>query len=234
MTDIVQVNPDGGFTVLQPLVPAAKDFLNGGPIESNVAWTDFLNAFDFVVQQNIEAPIRQLSNIRQISRDTDEAVLRQTCKLIGFDLSSDFYKLSEGDILRIVNQLPLYVEQASNINWNKFLDLVLNSRTDVKYLWTKDYQSFHPLPLGMTIENGGPWYKTTHVEFQIELLARQELIDAVFGGKSESIGKQIQNVFYEYAPITLVVERIILTHTMEVKIGWSASITNYIHEYVEV
>jgi hypothetical protein len=126
------------------------------------------------------------------------------------------------------------VENASNINWNKFLDLVLNSRTDVKYLWTRDYKSFHPKPLGMTIEHGGPWYKTTHVEFSIELLARQELIDAVFGGKEKSLGKQLEDVFYEYAPMTLVVERIILTHTFEVTIGWTASLSSHIHEYVEV
>lgn len=234
MTDIVHVAPDGTHVVLVPTEPTVADFTTGGPVEGIIPWKDFLDAFNFVEEQNVEQAITQLLQIRNIGRDTDEAVLRQTCKLIGFDLSDDFYKLSSGDLLRIVNQLPLYVENSSNVNWNKFLDLILNARTNVSYLWTNDYKSFHKSPQGDTIEHGGSWFKTTHVEFQIEMKASQDLITQVFGGRTQTLGKHIERVFYEYAPVTLVVERVIMNHTFDVPLYWTASLSNYIHEYVDV
>lgn len=234
MAEIFQTDSDGNLVVLVPQQPAVQDFLVGTPLESNLTWTDLLEAFDHVMQGTVDTPIKQLTTIRKITRDTDEAILRQTCHMLGFDLSADYFKLSNNDILRIVSQLPLFAEHAMDVHWSRFLDFVLNAKTEVSYLWTQDYKTFHRKPLGSKLYEGGTWYKTSHVEFVVELRASPQLIEEVFGSSNSSLAKQLADIFYEYAPANLVVDRIILNETINADMDVSVGLAEQVHEYIEV
>lgn len=234
MSNIYQQGPDGIVQVV-PREPSLADFLNNTPLEGNPAWTDYLEALDFIESNNAEQKIKKLQNVRMINSDTDESIVRLTCQLLGFDLSSDIYTLSAGGILKIATQLSAYSEHSSTPDFTKFFDFVLNSKTEVSYLWTKDYESFHPDPMGPTLLDGGEWYKTTHVTLSVELRSEQAIIDEVFKLRDgKSIASKIKDVFYEFAPLTLVIDSLLLAHPMPVSLGFKAQILKYRHDQLVV
>jgi len=174
----------------------------------NPVWSDFIDVGNYVLQANIDAPIEQLRDIRDISQATDPEIIRRTCRLLGFDVSNDVFNLNANTLLKVVSQLPYYPDQNGTENFHKFVDLVLNAVTEVHNLYTKDYVNFlrvlvNGSPPGVLVQDGGEWFKTTHVELRIYI---PEATSLNVGLGAEMFRKAVE-VFYSLAPISLVVDR---------------------------
>lgn len=178
--------------------------LFGGYLKDKQVWVDLVAAMDAVNQANVESPIMQLAEIRYLEPGVEEPVLRETARMLGFDVSQDVLSLNAENLTKIVTQLPQYPDQNSTEAFIKFVDLIMNSVSDVIYLWTKDYVNFYPQPDGPTImdQPPGKWFKTTHIVLNIELLQRESLLI----GEGQSLYGRVLDIFYNFAPIALVIK----------------------------
>jgi len=151
--------------------------------------------------------------------------------MLGFDLDSDVFQLSQNAILNVVNDLGSYTSTLGTPDFVKFFDFVMNSNSKVNYLWTNDYKNFYPAPKGLLITEGGTWYNTTHVSLEIELYAPQSVIDSVFtsaaGATIGTIEDKIKEVFYQFAPLTLVLDSVFLRNSLPINLNFAAQLLDY-------
>ena len=228
---IYQIGQDGSFQLLTPTAPGLQDFLNGTHVETNMAWRDLLEAADFVTEQTSGHIISKIQSVRAIRSGTDDYTIRQTCRLLGFDLNSDVYSLNTSGMLKLATQLNRFSDYSSTPQFNKFMDMVLNAVSSVEYLWTNDYKSFFPVPKGISVDQGGDWYLTTHCNLSIELKTDAATVAQVLKlAQGTSIASKMRDVFYEFAPITLVLDSVILCHPMPCSFTLKAQMLNYRHE----
>ena len=173
------------------------------PILENTTWTDMLDVFAQVMDTNVENPISQLEKIRFIGEGNDDNILRYTARLLGFDLTQDVLNLNADNLTKIATQLSLYPDSNGTDMFVKFLDLVLNSVTEVDYLYTKDYVNFYVKRKGNLVQDGGVWFKTTHIELALTLLN----LDTLSLSPGTSLLQRVHELFYTFAPVSLVIER---------------------------
>jgi hypothetical protein len=100
-----------------------------------------------------------------------------------------------------VTQLPKYPDRNSTIYFKNFIEFILNSVVDVTYLYTQDYITFYDTPGGPMIYNGGPWFKTTHIDLGVSLLSLGTLVL----NSGQTLLSRVQSLFYNFAPATLVI-----------------------------
>jgi hypothetical protein len=184
--------------------PVVGDLLSSYYKDRQV-WVDFASAVEDVFFQNIETPTRQIEELRFLKENTDEAVLVETCRLMGFDLTQDILNLSVSRFTSIVNQLPLYNDYNGRDEFTKFLGLILGSPCHIIPLYTQDYDKFESKPQGLMLYEGGNWYKSTHVDFVVK---RDNLMYVELSAGQTLLSRAIE-IFYDQAPITLVIHRLI-------------------------
>lgn len=172
----------------------------------NKTWAELVDAAAQVMEVNVEDPIDQLTKIRYIRRDTDPNVLALSARMLGFDLSQDVLSLNAENLTKIVTQLPHYPDHNSTRYFSNFIDLILNSVTDVRYLYTKDYVNFVEQHGDLVID-GGDWFLTTHIELNLSLLH----LDSLLLADGESLLARVKELFFSFAPIALVIERFYFT-----------------------
>lgn len=187
------------------------------PLESNETWKDLVAAFNWVMENNVDSPISQLEVIRHITQQSDRQLLKVTARLLGFDSTQDVLDLSSDNLLRLVSQLPRFPEQNSTVYFKNFIDILLNARTEVKYLYTQDYVNFVETPGGPLINEGGTWFKTTHIDLSIALRSYDTLVIQ----ENQTLNSKVNDLFFSYSPITLVIERknFAVEETTEVRFG---------------
>lgn len=171
---------------------------------SNQTWADLVDAFNSVVEINIDDPIFQLERIRFITQDSEQEMLKATARMLGFDESQDVLNLNSDSLTRLVSQLPLYPDQNSTIYFPNFIDVLLNSSIAVSYLFTRDYVNFRPVPQGALITDNGQWFKSTHIGLTVALLSLESLL--LPPGKT--LLSRVKELFFSYSPIALVIEHV--------------------------
>lgn len=176
-----------------------------GEIETNPTWVDLWGAFASVMDSNVENPIVQLENLRYVSLETEASVLADTARLLGFDVSQDVLNLNAENLTKIVSQLPMYPDQNGNENFVNFIDLALNAKTRVTYLYTKDYVNFYDTPGGLLVIDGGSWFKTTHITLFVAL---QSLNTLALSFGQTLFGRTVE-LFSNFAPVHLVVRNFV-------------------------
>lgn len=189
-----------------------KDLLTNSLAE-NPTWRQLAEAISAVFESNIEDPIDQLAKLRWIRRETDPSVLEQSARLLGFDLTQDVLSLNAENLTKIVTQLPHYPDHKVTPYFPNFLDMLLNAVTDVKYLYTQDYVDFVEKPGGPLIIKGGNWFLTTHIELNIGLLYREALLLP----SGVSLFSRVKDLFHNFAPVALVIERFYFVIVIEDK-----------------
>lgn len=172
-------------------------------LKDNDVWSELAAAFDSVVKTNIDNPIQQIELLRFLPPDADPKILSDACRMLGFDLSQDVLNLSVDKFTRIVTQLGMYPDSNGTEAFTKFISLMINGFCDVTYLWSKDYVNFYVKPKGATIDQGGRWFKTTHIELAMGFLT----LAGLQLKKDQSLYARTKEIFYQQAPITLVIER---------------------------
>lgn len=180
-------------------------------------WNDMLEVFNRVMEDNVDGPIEQLERIRFISANTEDDILASTARLLGFDLTSDILSMNGDNLIKLVSQLPLYADQNGTDLFTKFIDLVFNAQTDVYNLYTRDYVNFKTEPGGPLVIDGGAWFKTTHIDLSIKLFHSE----AILLSDGVKLIDRVQELFFQLAPVALVVYRTSFTEPLEdIEIGF--------------
>ena len=210
MTDIIA---DATFEDMAPLMLKEKQ-----------VWIDLVSALNEVVSANVDEPLMELENLRQLTADTDAWVLMQTCRMIGFDVSQDIMDFSTAKLLRIVTQLAMYCDQNGTQLFQNFMDLLINSNTNIVYLWTENYRQFYDKPYGALVVDGGTWYKTTHVNVFLALLVDDTSLSNV-SLAGQTLFQRVKKLFYQFAPITLIIYKFYFTYIEHLNIGLGVKVS---------
>lgn len=172
-------------------------------LRSTEVWAALGEALTVINASNVDHPVELLERIRHLTQSSEPLVLNGTARMLGFDLGQDVLAMSANSLVKLVSQLPLYPDRNSTEAFSKFIDLLLNAVTEVRYLWTQDYLNFQEQPEGALVIDGGSWFKTTHIELDIALLRQTLLLEA-----QETLASRVKTLFYKFAPIALVIERL--------------------------
>jgi hypothetical protein len=97
----------------------------------------------------------------------------------------------------------MYPDSNGTEAFTKFISLMINGFCDVTYLWSQDYVNFYAQPKGLTIDKGGRWFKTTHIDLAMGFLT----LAGLQLKQGQTLYQRTKEIFYQQAPITLVIER---------------------------
>jgi len=205
-------------TALDLLTPRLKD---------RDVWADLVQAFDLVMESNVDGPILQLETLRYLPPDADPKVLADACRMLGFNLSQDVLNLSADKFTRLATQLGMYPDTNGTQSFVKFLSLMINGYCNIDYLWSRDYVNFYPEPKGELLENGGAWFKTTHIDLVMGFFTLAGLQLA----PGQTLYQKIIDIFYSQDPITLVIERLGFDVEVEAELAFGARMLDPEREY---
>ena len=186
-------------------------------LAQNPTFSNYCGAIDNVFGPNIDFPISQLTNIRSLTQQDDIELRRSTLRMLGYDVTRDFITLNDN-----ISQLPgymfsLYYENAHSDDFWRFISYVLGRQVVVTELYTNDYVSFYEVPYGTLNINGGDWWKTTKVDVTVDI---DGLGSRLITGPGETFQDRILELFYEYAPINLVVRNFLFSLTLNTTISF--------------
>lgn len=187
--------------------------LTTSPLKDRQVWLDLAEAFDQVIKANVDDPSKQLELLRYLPPTADQSVLADACRLLGFDLSQDILNMSIESFCKIATQLGMYPDSNGTEAFTKFISLMINGFCEVSNLWTKDYVNFYTEPRGTTIDEGGKWFKTTHVELAMGFLT----LAGLQLKQGETLYSKIKDIFYQQAPIALVIDRSVFVAYVQVE-----------------
>lgn len=191
-------------------------------------WMDLIGAFDEVIIANVDDPIAQLEMMRFLPPDADSAIAAEVCRMLGFDLSQDVLNMSIDKFNKLATQLGMYPDTNGTDNFTKFISLMTNGNCEVTYLWTDDYVNFYDTPLGIKLEDGGTWFKTTHVDLSMGF----STLSGLQLKSNQTLGQRVVDIFYQQAPACLVIQRQTFTVSMDTQeLGFAAKLLGFERVY---
>lgn len=166
----------------------------------NPVWEVLGDAMNNVFQANVVEPRNRLLNVRNPDY-FDRPIANSKANLLGIRFFSD--TIDDASIERITRYISLYYPRKGTVDFINLLSFLKNTQFTVTQLWTKDFISFVPIPLGPTLTNGGPYYPSSHMAISYNS-TDYPLVD----GSSAIAELQIAALYYKLAPITHVVHSI--------------------------
>jgi len=127
--------------------------------------------FDIIGQHNDDlniSTIQQLVDLRRVDKNSTTEVLEESAQQLGINVTRDIMSFRSEVFKKIFDTLPEYSEVSGTKDWSKYVAMILGANFESYRLYTNDYQSFVPTPLGTMIKDGGSWYKTTHVDLEVD------------------------------------------------------------------
>lgn len=183
--------------------------------------------------------------LKPIDIPQERDALLKNAYIMGFDFFNN--KLSDEDLQRLYEFLQLYWDESgSDDNFMKFIGFIKNARFDLIPLWSyeddeiKTYEDLANNPDkdvypvlsdkprdALTVNEGGKWYLTSHVEIRYDL--------SQFGDFYTLNLDDLETLFYYFAPIILVLERIVGSLEIETDIAVLSvnDLTSFNHDLVE-
>lgn len=159
--------------------------------------------------------------------------------IMGFDFFNT--KLSDEDLQRLYETVQIYWnESGSDDNFMKFIGFIKNIRFDLVALWSEDtpehpaddpnneYPFLEPFDNTMkSITDGGTNWQTSHVELDFDLAQFREFYKLNLD--------DLEQLFYYFAPIILVLERIVGKLTVETEVDGINAVTldRFEHDFLQ-
>jgi hypothetical protein len=177
----------------------------------NQAWSDLTKSINTLFSDNIYNLTKGIANVRD-PKLIEKEFLSILASTLGFNLQSDLF--DEESYRKLIAALSNYYEVSGTNKIQDFIGYVQNGKYEIKAQWTQDYIKFHDYPKGTTIYDGGSWYITPHVvlKYDAEMYATQPDLSI------------IESLFYELAPIHLVLKAIVATYYAYMKLYFSAHV----------
>lgn len=159
----------------------------------------------------------------------ERSILIDNAKMLGFDFFNT--ALSDEDYQRLNEYVSLYWPEGGTENFIRFISFLKNISLEMAPLWSKDdgLDEFPILDARDPNDNervpaylGGEWYQTSHVELRYDPIRDVDPTETF--EIQMAFYREIENLFYLFAPIILVLERIVATITLYwfVYVGTSA------------
>ncbi len=191
-------------------------------ITANPVWADFAIYFEKVMATNVDSPLQELSNIRNLTQKSDPVIIRHMIRMLGFDVTHDFMVLNNQKVINTAYMFSQFYQNNFNNKFPEFISFVLGRTIRVNNLYSQDYVSFYRKPHGQLVVDGGEWYKTTHIDVSIDMMP-DDLNGEIITAPDGSTQDRIMDLFYEFCPINLVVKNVYFTVDMVARFVMSAA-----------
>lgn len=179
-------------------------------------WSDLFEQAGLTWDELIRDPIHQLEHIRQYDGNTDPKILIQALYQIGFHVPLELIEPHIQKLGQALHILSLYHEQEGTKYFHKVLRFLFDRSVDIQPLFSDGCDSFYPEPLGALITDDGEWYQSSHVDLFIGL--KEQDTDIV------DLKNKLLNLFYQFAPINLVVRNFWLQLDLKGSLPLSGSV----------
>lgn len=156
-------------------------------LEGNLAWAELFDVLGQVNDETVLAALEKLLHIRKIDSDTSMDIVEESVRMLGLNLERDIMAMRSASFKKVFDALPDYAQTVGTKDWTKFCSFILGSQFETAPLYTNDYVSFLPTPLGTLIQDGGQWYKTNHVDLMIDSNLIQRGLDLTIMQYDEEI-----------------------------------------------
>lgn len=133
-------------------------------LEDNPKWESFLDILEESNNRNVDIPIKKLRDMRDLSRNSDIDLIRESIQMLGINVTDTFESFAISNLAKILPQIATFHEVEGTPRFKAILEIILGVRVSVKPLYTSDYLEFYPEPLGELAISGGSWYLTSHVD----------------------------------------------------------------------
>tara|TARA_B100000700_G_scaffold101966_1_gene114992 strand:+ start:38157 stop:44120 length:5964 start_codon:yes stop_codon:yes gene_type:complete len=183
---------------------------------NNQTWMEFMEALADTIQEQIRDPIKEIEDIRHIVDGTDPQIVANTIKQLGFDIPADLVAHNADRLAKSVYMLSLFHERSGTSDFVKGIRFVLGRDVNVSNLYTNDYVNFYEEPWGPLIADGGDWYKTTHINLNMEILPSDANMVLPVG---KTLSDRLMDAYFEFAPINHVVRTFYYTIQLQSTIG---------------
>ena len=157
------------------------------------AFRDFVQIMQEWSNEWIWEPASHIIDLRDPEK-IQEKYLALLGSMLGFNMQSDI--LTVEGYRRLLKEIVTYWSVSGTPYFAKWIGYCEGGSSDIKLLWSNDYQRFTVEAQGGTVYDGsGDWFITPHVNLY---LSAYLIFDFV----------QVKHIFYQFAPITLVLEDI--------------------------
>jgi len=144
-----------------------------------------------------------------VNAPQERSLLIQNAHMLGFDFFNT--AITEDDYRRINEFIAMYWPESGTDTFISFISFIKGIRLEAVPLWsyengTDEFPVLEPKPENAKpAYKGGTWYETSHVE-----LRYNPLTDVLVPGSTEQeFYSTIESLFYYFAPINLVLQRIV-------------------------
>lgn len=174
------------------------DFIREQPL-----WGSFLEALQDFQEEHVRKPLRQLQEIRDIKATTDIAFVKQALSDMGITVPPDMIVNPER-LYNSVYMIPLLHEVLGRESAYKAISYILGRRVVVYDLYTEDYVKFYETPYGPLRIDGGTWYKTTHINLEMQMVGSDTNMLLPTGTTRKD---KFLSAFFTLAPINIVIDQ---------------------------
>ena len=166
-----------------------------------------MDSLEIITQEFVGQYIDLLKQIRNPATLERELKLF-TCAMLGFKFNPGLF--GNDSLERILGTFAQYRQYAGTPGFSDYLGFVDDTEYEVIQMWSEDYVTFHATPGGGTIYDGtGPWYLTPHIKLTYTSGAFKPIFD------------KVEELFYYFAPVHLVLEEVIksVKETIPIPLG---------------
>lgn len=166
-------------------------------------WGSFLNALQEFYEESVRGPLRQLQEIRDIKATTDLNFVKHTLADAGINIPADMIVEPER-LYNSVYMIPLIHQLLGLESAYRVIAFILGRRVRVSTLYTEDYVTFYETPYGPLRIDGGTWYKTTHINLEMQKVGTDSKLNLPNG---QTLKDRFLSAFFEMAPVNVVVDQ---------------------------
>lgn len=182
-------------------------------IREQPLWGAFLEALQEFMTVQIRDPLSQVHKIRDISAKTPLVFVKQALRDLGITLPPDMIVDPER-LYNSVYMIPLIHQLTGLESATRMIAYILGRRVVSRDLYTEDYIGFYEEPLGALRIDGGTWYKTTHINLEMQKVPADQTITLPTG---TTLKDRFLSAFFSLAPVNLVIDQFFFSIEIENK-----------------
>lgn len=180
-------------------------------IRSEPLWGAFLEAVQEFLTAQVRDPLSQVMDIRDIKATTPLVFVKQALKDLGITLPPDMIVDPER-LYNSMYMIPLLHQVTGLESATRMIAYILGRRVVSRDLYTEDYISFYEEPLGALRIDGGTWYKTTHINLEMQKVPADQRITLPTG---TTLKDRFLSAFFSLAPVNLVIDQFFFSIEIE-------------------
>lgn len=134
-------------------------------LEDNTALEEL---FKILGESNDQMNLTQIQELLSIRNPESEQAFVESIRMLGVNLDREILSNRMSALRPALSQMPEWRKVNGTKDWNKYVTMLVGAPFRTQRLFTADYAQFFPTAMGTLIQDGGEWYRSTHVELEVD------------------------------------------------------------------